>query len=176
MYHIFSLFSFSSKELKSGELTTTRRDDVQPPARKQKWPISSHSPVRRCRRIKRSYISKKSKRSRRQGTSWTIFRWAKLLSEFRVIPDHNSSNSWSGSSIKRLLNNRAITFHLLSTPQFYITQRKSLTKTTKTLGLTFKTKYLRSYHVICHLFHFVLTYVSPLINTTRTPTATGTLV
>lgn len=119
---------------------------------------------------------KKSKRFRRQGTSWTIFRWAKLLSEFRVIPDHNSSNSWSGSSIKRLLNNRAITFHLLSTPQFYITQRKSLTKTTKTLGLTFKTKYLRSYHVICHLFHFILTNVSPLINTTRTPTATGTLV
>lgn len=119
---------------------------------------------------------KKSKRFRRQGTSWTIFRWAKLFSEFRVIPDHNSSNSWSGSSIKRLLNNRAITFHLLSTPQFYITQRKSLTKTTKTLGLTFKTKYLRSYHVICHLFHFILTNVSPLINTTRTPTATGTLV
>lgn len=60
MCHIFSLFSFSSKELKTGELTTTRRDDAQPPARKQKWPISSHSPVRRCRRIKRSYISKKS--------------------------------------------------------------------------------------------------------------------
>lgn len=159
MYHIFSVFFIlCQRELNWGR--TTRDGKTSSHQLITKWPISSHFPVRRCHLLNEATFLKKSKQSRRQGTSWTITGYC-----YR-----NSSKSWSGSSIMKLLNKSAVTFHFpLAVDSPFISHNGNhfKTKTTKTLGLTFKTKYLRSYHVMCHLLHFILTNVSPLINTSR---------